>query len=274
MAEVAGALLDLSLRGMPVAHELAKGHCLRPGVGRGPLCLVVGDLAAALPQKLSRTVRADVRLLGKARAAVRTEGGEYVVPSLRTEAGHEVRHRSRRLVEAIAFEKEALPSIDAGNFGVFSAYCTQRDFGPARDWPAILPELIAILGEQDPADVPPHVHEALKAAQLRLLGRSIWGHGIELPSAEAERILAAALPSLTIEQQAQLVLMNGMHERANVLLALAVIAGELEVEDYLHQAGRGMQPDSPEEQELRTTMAYIMWYGRLASSTANDEPAE
>lgn len=263
MAEAAESLLGSA--GPGVARELAPGLCLRPGMGRGPMHLMAGGVSVALPTELSRKLKADVRLLAEARAAVSNEGDGFVVPTLTTPASHEVRVCSPRLAQAIAFERCLVRALDAGTFGVFSAYCTQRDF------PCHRPEGIEGMSQdacwRDPESAAPHVLHAMAEAQRRVLGTVVWGPGIDRPAAEVAPIVEEGLRRLSPEQHAQMTLMGGMHDSCHVL-RLAVVAGTLDAEEYIQQASRHQAPDSPDEQDLRTSMAYISLYGNLAADVA------
>lgn len=81
-------------------------------------------------------VEADLNLLNAARSQVVETQSGLAYSGIRTAAGHEIHHQSRRLVEAIAFERETLSELEAGNFGIYSAFCTYRDF----DMPTEMPD--------------------------------------------------------------------------------------------------------------------------------------
>ena len=61
-------------------------------------------------------------------------------------------------------------------------------------------------------------------------------------------------------RRVQFILANGWHG-SQLLLALATVLGVGSYEYYAEQACLGFQPDSPEEQERRTQVAYIRLYG-------------
>ena len=80
---------------------------------------------------------------------------------------------------------------------------------------------------------------------------------------QAVRILSEGMASLTRTQRVQFILMNGMHS-AGLFLPLAAVTGVISFDHYAYLITSGLQPDSPEEQDLRKETAYIQLYGELA----------
>lgn len=206
----------------------------------------------------------DIPLLEKAREKVRERDGEYFIPRLKTAAGHPVQSPSRELLEAIAFEKLTRPRMTAGNFGVYSAYCTYRDFDDSIQMPdSLIQELLEGQFQYDPDEISDDIHELFLNTQRQLLSKPIWGRGIEMTVAEAAPILAEGMASLTRSQRVQFILMNGMHT-SGLFLPLATILGLCDFDDYAYQMCSAWAPDSPEEQDCRKETAYIKLYGELA----------
>lgn len=204
-------------------------------------------------------------VLAEARSLVRTRKGTFSLAGMETPGGHPVSHTSEALVEAIAFETLTIKNLEAGNFGVFSAFCTLRDFCSGEEMPD---ERVAALVEEQLADSPsrylPEVLESLEQTQARLVDTPFWNTKRKVSAARARTGLAAALRTLTPEQRAQLSLMNGMHGAAP-LLAVATAVGDVSFEDYTQLVCAGMESDSPEEQDRRKEAAYIALFGRLAA---------
>jgi len=212
-------------------------------------------------------VEADLKLLYSARSQVADTDSAFAYDRIRTAAGHEIRHQSRRLVEAIAFERATLPELEAGTFGIYSAFCTYRDFDMPTEMPDDLMEsLVAGQRAHETGDVAAEVMQIFLETQRRLLSQLIWGTDLDVPNPEASRILADGMRKLPIEKRVQFVLMNGMHE-AGYLLPLAVLAGCITFEQYVQYTTQGFAPDSCEEQGRRTEMAFISLYGELAAAT-------
>ena len=217
------------------------------------------------PRMLSY-IEADLNLLNAARSQmVETQSG-FAYGGIRTAAGHEIRHHSRRLVEAIAFERETLPELEACNFGIYSAFCTYRDFDMPTEIPDdLMQSLVAGQWVYAAGEVTAEVMRLFLETQRRLLSRPIWGTGSDVPKPEAARILGEGMRKLPIEKRVQFVLMNGMH-KAGLFLPLAVLAGCIDFEEYVQYTTQGFAPDSCEEQGRRTEVAFISLYGDLAAA--------
>jgi hypothetical protein len=209
-------------------------------------------------------LQSDIPLLEKAREKVCERDGEFYIPRLNTAAGHAVQSPSRSLVEAIAFEKATRPRMTAGNFGIYSAFCTYRDFDMSIEAPdSMIRGILAAQFEYEPEEIPAEIHELFLTTQHRLLSQPVWGRGIEMEIDEAAPILAEGMASLTRTQRVQFILMNGMHS-AGLFLPLATLLGLCDFDEYAHRMCQAWQPDSPEEQDRRKETAYIRLYGELA----------
>jgi hypothetical protein len=218
-------------------------------------------LIFSIDPEFTRKLQSDIPLLVKAQEKVRERDGEYFIPRLKTAAGHPVQSPSRELLEAIAFEKLTRPRMTAGNFGVYSAFCTYRDFEESIQMPdSLIQELLEGQFQYDPEEIPAEIHELFLTAQLRLLSQPIWGRGIEMTVTEAVPILAEGMASLTRTQRTQFILMNGMHA-SGLFLPLATILGLCDFDQYVHYQFQSWQPDSPEEQDRRKETAYIELFG-------------
>jgi hypothetical protein len=228
----------------------------------GPL----GGRAIAVPPAMLKLLEADISRLQSARSLIAETNGGYSYDGIRTAAGHQIRHESRRLVEAIAFEKKTLPRLQAGNFGIYSAFCTFRDFDVAREMPDDLMQML-VLGQwnYDVSDVSSDVMEMFVEVQRRLLSQPIWGPGLGVSESEAARILGKGMRTLRMEKRVQFVLMNGMHG-AGLFLPLAVLTDCIDFEQYAQYVTQGFAQDSGEEQDRRKHVAYIALYGELAAS--------
>ena len=204
--------------------------------------------------------------LHAARSRVAAKDGLFSFGGIRTNAGHKIRHKSRQLVEAIAFETETLPSLKAGNFGIYSAFCTYRDFRLSKDMPDDLMEML-VIGQlsYDLSDVSDEVMEMFLETQRRLLPQPIWGTGIDVSKSDATRILGEGMRKLPREKRVQFVLMNGMHN-SGLFLPLAAITGCIDFEQYVQYMNQGSPPDSGEEQDRRKQVAFIALYGAIAAN--------
>jgi hypothetical protein len=210
-------------------------------------------------------IREDLPILAEARDKVKQKDNEFYLPRAKTAAGYPVQSASRQLIEAIAFERLSLKRLNAGNFGVYSAYCTYRDFETSVRMPDdLIAELVDGQFEHDA-----ETHNSQETAdifmdvQSRLLSKPIWGKAVSMKKSQACKILSKAMDELSRTQRVQFILMNGMHG-SGTFLPLAVISGVIGFERYAEYMAQHFQPDSPEEQDLRKETAYIQLYGELA----------
>lgn len=247
----------------PIAGEIAGLHMRMANPENLTVHLPNGEVFTIDPA-FTIKLQADIPLLEKAREKICARDGEFYIPRLKTAAGNPVEAVSEALLEAIAFEKLTHPRMTAGNFGIYSAFCTHRDFDSSILMDeSQLRELLAGQFEYDPKEIRAEIHELFLSTQHRLLSQPVWGFGIEMDIDKAAPILAAGMASLTRTQRVQFILMNGMHA-AGLFLPLATILGLCNFEEYAHHMCEAWQPDSPEEQERRKEIAYIRLYGELA----------
>jgi len=147
-----------------------------------------------ISQQMLSFIDADRTLLNEARSQVAEINSDFTYDGIRTAAGHEIRHESRRLVEAIAFARETLPDLEAGTFGIYSAFCTYRDFDLPTEIPDdLMQSLVAGQWVYEIGDVTAEVMQLFLETQQRLLSRPIWGTGIDVcHSARQNRPLIGA----------------------------------------------------------------------------------
>lgn len=247
----------------PIAGDIAGLHTRMANPETLAVHLPSGEVFA-VDSAFTLKLQSDIPLLEKAREKLRERDGGFYIPRLKNAAGHPVESSSEALLEAIAFEKLTRPRMTAGNFGIYSAFCTSRDFGTSIQMPdSLIRELLADQFEYNPKDVPAEIHELFLTTQHRLLSQPVWGRGIEMSIDEAAPILAEGMASLTRTQRVQFILMNGMHA-AGLFLPLATILGLCDFEEYACRACQHFQPDSHEEQDRRKETAYIRLFGELA----------
>lgn len=247
----------------PIAGDIAGLHTRMANPETLSVHLPSGEVFA-IDSAFTLKLQGDIPLLEKAREKIRERDGGFYIPRLKTAAGHPVESPCKALLEAIAFEKLTHPRMTAGNFGIYSAFSTYRDFETSIQMPdSLIRELLAGQFEYHPKDVPAEIHELFLSTQHRLLSLPVWGRGIEMTIDEAAPILAEGMASLTRTQRVQFILMNGMHA-AGLFLPLATILGLSDFDEYAHYMCQAWQPDSPKEQERRKETAYIRLYGELA----------
>lgn len=226
----------------------------------------LGDRPIGMPPAMLQLVDADVERLKRARSQISEQDGVFAYDGIETAAGHPIRHESRRLVEAIAFEKKELPRLEAGNFGIYSAFCIYRDFDLPKDMPDhLIKSLVAGQWRYDVRSATDDIMQMFLETQRRLLSQPIWGPGLTVSQPEAARILGEGMRSLPIEKRVQFALMNGMHD-TGLFLPLAVLTDCIDLEQYVYYVTQGFAPDSGEEQDRRKHVAFISLYGELAAA--------
>lgn len=255
----------------PLMAPLDEGLALAY-IERNQLSFAVGREAAdrGLNKTFQNKLKKEAGLLEIAREKLHEEDGLFFISDARTPAGNPVKSPCRALIEAIAFERVALGGLDAGNFGIFSAYCTQVDFEPPREMPAdLIRSLVASLNENGDClwDRAGRT-EAFFQVQDLLFSKPIWGPQAKVTAAEAEQILAEGMARLSVSQRVQFVLMEGMHG-TGLLLPLCVVSGLTSFQEYASITCRSFQPDAPEEQDRRRETAFIKLFGELSNTEPN-----
>jgi hypothetical protein len=225
-----------------------------------------GGVIFVVDPAFTQKLQSDIGLLKKARADVRERAEEFFIPDLKTAADHPVESPSPSLLAAIAMEKLMVPKMEAGNFGIYSAYCTYRDFDASVEFPQSgVRELVDTQLAYNPEDILDDICDMFAEVQKKLLREPIWGKSVCMSADQAVPILAAGMAKLTRAQRTQFILMNGMHG-AGLFLPLAAVLGLCSFEQYGDYMCQGMAPDSPDEQERRIEIAYIRLFGELAGS--------
>ena len=244
----------------------------------GPLGLMTGgvcfhlDGSAGAPLA-DRMLRA-AKVLNTARKRVVCENGHYVVAGAQTQGGKPVSSKSSRLMDGIGFERSLLRRLSAKQFGLYSAFCTHRDFPCALDKKSCLKEMVEAHFEQFYAGA--HSEDFLQmimAVQEALFPYRIWGKDEKVPVDSAIEALAVVVSKLGRVQRTQWVLLNGMHG-GSLFLQLAVISDVIAWEDYRRFQTQNYQPDSPEEQSIRSSASYIELFGELGRDVITMVPCD
>ena len=274
VAEAVASLMDFNERfrdahngnlGEPIATTVSDAigfYSKNPGLYEISLHPTKDGLPKAFCQKLEE----DVDVYRKAAGKVKMDGDLYVLPRSKTFKGNPVASPSRRLIEAIAFERETRKKLDPHKFAIYSAFCTWRDFIIDTDAAArMAPELVDNQFEYD-AEEARHdgFLELADAVQAKMLRSPIWGRGLHVDRDEAVQVLRDGLNGLPTIQLAQLMLCNGMHSMG-LFFPLAHILGLYDWTQYINKITDGYQPDSEAEQALREQTEFIRMLGDLAA---------
>jgi hypothetical protein len=234
--------------------------------GRNKISFVTNDKTELMiDESFVQQMREDLHFLETAKTRVQSVGNGFGLPDAKTPNDNPVESDSERLLQAIAFEQLTMGRLDARNFGIFSAFCTYRDFDTSIMMnEELIMELVEGQFQYKPMDVDPDTVSLFMGVQRKILSQPIWGHGITMNKALAAQVLSKGMDSLTRSQRVQFILMNGMHG-AGLFLPLACVTGAINFNKYASLVCQGFQPDSVEEQDRRKESAYIELYGQLES---------
>jgi hypothetical protein len=230
---------------------------------RGSLSLSLGENRFQIDPKLAEELRKDVPALKRAAKRMIESNSRYEVSDAESHHGHSVVTDGRCLAEAIAFERELRKTLDPRNFGVYSAFCTWRDF--VCDDPLkrnhVAEGMSTEMAGWDPESIEDDEYwESVFDIQEQLFGHRIWGPGVRSTIDGMNQAFLRAFERLSSIQFAQFILMNGMHA-GGPFHPLATLLGLMSFEDYKTWRTRQFQPDSPDEQEIRTHSSFIELLG-------------
>ena len=188
----------------------------------------------------------------------------YVLPRSKSYSKKPVSAKSKRLIEAIAFERVTCKKLDARNFGIYSAFCTWKDFCEEGIKDRHFYE--ALVDGQYKYDAEEFYYGDFMDLALNVqndfLDKPIWGKGIKVDRDVAVDILVKGMSQLTSIQLTQFSLMMGMHE-SGLFLSLAQVLGLNSYEKYIEWKTQSYQPDSEYEQDLRYEIEIIKLLGEL-----------
>ncbi len=235
-------------------------------VDLGRYNITLSPTPEGLPNEFCEFLEEDLPVFELAKSKVKFEDDLYVLPRAKSYTKKPVASKSRRLIEAIAFERETIKKLNARQFGIYSAFCTWKDFCEDVIKERHFYEVLVdgqFEYDAEEFDYGDFMDLALNV-QNELLDKPIWGTGIKVDRDEAVDILAKGMSQLTSIQLAQFNLMNGMHQ-GGLFLPLAQILGLNSYEKYVEWKTEGYQPDSEQEQGLRYEVEIIKLLGELGS---------
>jgi len=231
------------------------------GVLTGGVCFLLnGSNGEPLGARMLRTGG----ILDRARKRVVSKSGVYTLDGANTHGGNPVSSKSRGLIEGIAFERALLRRLSAtSTFGVYSAFCTHRDFPCPLERKSCLKEMVVShFGFYDAHAPSEDFLQMALTVQDSLFPYRIWDADSKVPVDRAIEALAVVVSKLDPVQRTQWVLLNGMHA-GSLFLQLATLTGVITHEVYRRFQTQYYQPDSQEEQWLRSTSSYIELFGDL-----------
>ena len=241
----------------------------------GPLGLITGEVCFLLNGSRSEPMAARMlgiaEMLRSARKRVVSENGVYTVAGAKTHCGNPVSSESRGLMEAIAFERSLLRRLSATKtFGVYSAFCTHRDFPCAVERESCLRQMVeAHFDAYDAAAPSEDFLRMALAVQDTLFPYRIWGPDSQVSVDSAVEALAVVVSKLDPIQRTQWGLLQGMHG-GSLFKQLAVLSGVVTWEEYRQFLTQHCQPDGPEEQGVRSTTSYIELFGELGRASQSE----
>jgi len=231
----------------------------------GGVCITLQESTHLLPAGLSKEISKDLGILEKSLSSVHPLDSGFEVLQANTAGGNAVVTEQFFLAEAIAFERESRGYLDPSDFALYSAFCTWRDF--LRDDPDKKDSIAHGMAQEmiswDPNSFgdDPYWNSVFEI-QERLWGSRRWGPGIKTEEEFLLQGFQEAFTKLSSIQFTQFVLMNGMHQ-GGPFHALATLNKWIDFNAYNFWRARGYQPDSAEEQEIRTQSTFIELLGLL-----------
>jgi hypothetical protein len=238
----------------------------------GPLGLITGEVCFLLNGSRSEPMAARMlrtaEILNTARKRVVSENGIYTVAGAKSHCGNPVSSESRGLMEAIAFERSLLRRLSATRtFGVYSAFCTHRDFPCAVEKESCLRQMVQHHFDHFATGSPSeYFMQMIMAVQDTLFPYRIWSPDGQVSVDSAVEALTVVVSKLYPVQRTQWGLLQGMHG-GSLFLQLAVLSGVITYEGYRQFLTQHYQPGAPEEQGVRSTTSYIELFGELGRAS-------
>lgn len=235
-------------------------------VGSGQLMFIEPVESGALHKSVLDAFAEDIETLNRASLAVAHQEGQWSLPNTLTHSKNPVSHPSRLLIEAIAFERESRGHLDPGSFGIYSAFCTWRDFIDG------VPGKAESLGRSSLTELLSNDLESFFDdtywADLCEVQRSIVGRVLFSPqhTYDLNTVLNCFEPvfaDLTSVKAAQYCLLNGM-QSGGPLHPLAYILEIQDIATLNYWRTYSYQPDSGEAQDILAVNSYIDLFGFLA----------
>lgn len=231
--------------------------------------MVAGQSMQPIPEAIGESFGQDVGLLQKAGEQVRKINDHFSLPDERTFSGNLVDYPSQDLIQAIAFEKLQRGYLNAREFGIFSAYCTWRDFisGNPDKVAEIADGMANDLTNWDANEIGNEQYwESVFSIQDRLFEERIWGPGVDTDYDTVYSYMHVVLSKLSSIGFAQFNLLCGM-QSGGPFHPLALLMGQMGLDEFNYWRCLGFQDDSPEEQDIRTQNAFIHMLGVLGSAS-------
>ena len=171
--------------------------------------------------------RDDLNLFECARTEVIREVDYYCLSVGSTNGGLPISHPSRRLIEAVAFERQVYGQLDPVNvFELFSAFCTLVDSPLSRDFGIDYVNLL--ISEQlslSADDAPEWLEDLFMDLQDAIFdGRRFWGGEGTMQLKDSMPFVIGGFKKLSDVQRCQLVLFRDLHSSLP-LISLAVVVG-------------------------------------------------
>lgn len=220
-------------------------------------------ITEGLSEDFKKLLEQDIPNLEISRTLVKAKNGIYTLPRSKTPNGNSISDESSELIQAIAFERLTHKKLDVSKFGIYSAFCSQKDFShEQRHLKSLIERLMNHQFSYDPDDLPEDVLQAVMDAQIAFMGKHIWGHEIAITKEAALDEFMHHLMLLKPRYSTQFNLMTSMHH-ASIFLPIAVIFEIISYRQYLDWMTSNLQPDSEEEQFMLRTTAFIELFGNL-----------
>lgn len=270
---------QLHLTRFEVANAVLNDHSNKPGY-----CSAISDLLIEktgigfagydkTTEMMQSQIDKDVKVLNLAKNKVRQKDDIFIVDGYTTHLGNPIQSYNRLFMEAIQFEAELYDGLNPKDFGLYSAFCTYNEFILDREFP--LDRVAGLVQGQLEYSPDRLLDEYLLVAmeiQESLLDDFIWGKGIRRDVNQSIEMMYDFFNNMTYLQQTQFVLSSGMHN--DVLFLPLGLSNQVISEDvYLEFQTSSFQPDSLEDQKLRSDTAFITLLNKFDDEAEPYNPA-
>ena len=235
-------------------------------VGSGQLRFVEPVESGALHQSVFDALAEDIEILNRASMAVTQLEEHWSLPNTLTHSNNPVSHPSRLLIEAIAFERESRGHLDPGSFGIYSAFCTWRDFidgVPGKAESLGRSSLTELLSNDLENLFDDAYWTDLCELQRSIVGRVLFSSQCTYDLDDVLNCFEPVFGGLTSVKVAQYCLLNGM-QSGGPLHPLAYVLGIQDIATLSYWRTYPYQPDSGEAQDILAVNSYIDLFGFLA----------
>jgi hypothetical protein len=229
---------DVSLQATTLS---VNGDLRLYSTGNREYYLAIHEELIKLPDSFVEILDKDVTCYKLSKTKIIKKEECYVLPRSKSQTKKPISAHSMELVNAVAFERELHKKLDAKKFGIYSAFCTWKDYmeNSSEEYSIALSRkyIESFVDWQlkfKPEDdvYSPEFIEDINQIQDTLFLERFWGAGTKVSKNKAINLIEKGMNKLTTYQLAQFELMIGMNS-AGFFIALAQILKMGSADDYI-----------------------------------------